>query len=250
MLMTRCGWVPPSWRPALLVLAASRDWRWTSVAWGLSLPVVALMARARAELGMAILMYAPPLIALTVVARPFALVRRPVVWTALFTRATAGPTDLRRLAALCMAIALPATWGLVGAALAGLRAAAPLPATGLVSLGLFALAWSIICAVAAVGAASVARRGVAGLLIVWMIAPAAVAALTAPLGLPESASHAIKVLAPPLEAAVRLHDLLRGLVPSSVAPWFAAQLLGFPTVVAALFAWRSRRMAERPGAVE
>ncbi|MFM8781650.1 MAG: hypothetical protein ACKOFO_09320, partial [Gemmatimonadota bacterium] len=60
------------------------------LAWALALPVVALMARARAELGTAVQLYAPPLVALGVAGRAFALVRRPAVWTAVFARAGAG----------------------------------------------------------------------------------------------------------------------------------------------------------------
>ena len=241
---------PAAWRPALLVLAASRAWRRSLLLWGLALPMVALMARARAELGMAILMYAPPLLALAVVGTPVMLLRRPVVWTAVFARAGAGPRDCWRLAALGVVVTLGAVGGVALFALAGLRAAAPLPATGLVSLLLFVAAWSLSCTLAALGAAAVARRGVAGALILWMLVPAGFTALAGPMGLPASAAHAVKILAPPLEAAVRLHDLLRGLVPADVAPWFAAQLVGFPLVALALFGWRATRLATRPSAVE
>ncbi|MBM3884340.1 MAG: hypothetical protein FJ361_00665 [Gemmatimonadetes bacterium] len=246
-LLDRCR---VTWRPALLVCAASRAWGWTVLAWALALPVVALMARARAELGTAVLMYAPPLVALGVVGRAFALVRRPAVWTAVFARAGAGPRDLWRLAGLSGALALAASWSVAAFALAGLRSAAPLPSTGLVSLGLFTLAWSVCCILAVIGAAAVARRAAAGVVMGWMLLPAGFEAITSPFGVPEIAAHAVKILAPPLEAAVRLHDLLRGLVPAEVAPWFVAQLIGFPLVVLALFAWRARRIAERPQAVE
>jgi hypothetical protein len=245
--LDRC---PPRWRPALLVFAASRAWRRTVLLWGLALPMVALMARARAELGMALLMYAPPLIALAVVGPPFALLRRPVVWTTIFGRADAGPRDCWRLAGLGIVVTLGAVAGVATFALAGLRAAAPLPATGLVSLLLFVAAWSFSCALAAVGAAAVVRRGVAGALILWLLVPVGFTALAGPVGLPASAAHAVKILAPPLEAAVRLHDLLRGLVPADVAPWFAAQLVGFPLVALALFWWRAPRLAARPSVVE
>ena len=133
-LLDRC---PVSWRPALLVCAASRAWPRTVLAWALALPMVALMARARAELGTAVLMYAPPLLALGIVGRAFTLVRRPTVWTAIFARAGAGPGDLWRLAGLTGALALAASWSVAVFALAGLRSAAPLPTTGIISLGLF-----------------------------------------------------------------------------------------------------------------
>ena len=249
-LATLLGRCRVTWRPALLVCAASRPWGWTVVAWALALPMVALMARARAELGTAVLMYAPPLFALGVVGRAFALVRRPTVWTAIFARAGAGPQDLWRLAGLSGALALAASWSVAAFALAGLRSAAPLPSTGLVSLGLFTLAWSVSCTLAAIGAVAVARRAAAGALMVWMLLPAGFEALASPFDVPERAAHAVKILAPPLEAAVRLHDLLRGLVPAEIAPWFVAQLLGFPLVALALFGWRATRLAARPSAVE
>ncbi|MEY2733382.1 MAG: hypothetical protein RL340_441 [Gemmatimonadota bacterium] len=245
--LDRC---PPRWRPACLVFAASRAWRRSLLLWGLALPMVALMARARAELGMAILMYAPPLIALAVIGAPFTLLRRPVVWTTVFARAGAGSRDCWRLAALGVVVTLVAVGGVATFALAGLRAAAPLPTTGVISLLLFVAAWSFSCTLAAVGAAAVVRRGVAGALILWLLVPAGFTALAGPAGLPPSATHAVKILAPPLEAAVRLHDLFRGLVPADVAPWFVAQLVGFPLVALGLFGWRATRLAARPGAVE
>lgn len=247
LFLDRCR---ASWRPALLVCAASRGWGWTLLAWALALPTVALMARERAELGTAVLMYAPPLFALGVVGRAFALVRRPVVWTAVFSRAGAGPRDLWRLAGLSGALALAASWGVAAFALVGLRSAAPLPSTGLVSLGLFTLVWSVCCTLAVLGAAAVARRTAAGMVMGWMLLPAGFEAITSPFDVPAAAVHAVKILAPPLEAAVRLHDLLRGLVPAEIAPWFVAQLIGFPLVALALFTWRAMRLAARPQALE
>ena len=241
-LLDRC---PSAWRPALLVCAASRAWRRAVLVWALALPMVALMARARAELGTAVLMYAPPLLALGVVGQAFTLVRRPAVWTAVFTRAGAGPKDLWRLAGLTGVLALVASWSVAVFALAGLRSAAPLPSTGLISLGLFTLVWSVCCTVAVIGAAATTSRGAAALLLGWMLLPAGFEAMVSPFDVPATVAHAVKILAPPLEAAVRCHDLLRGLVPVDVAPWFAAQLIGFPVSAIGLFVWRARRVAER-----
>lgn len=246
-LLDRC---PVSWRPALLVCAASRAWPRTVLAWALALPMVALMARARAELGTAVLMYAPPILALGIVGRAFTLVRRPTVWTAIFARAGAGPGDLWRLAGLTGALALAASWSVAVFALAGLRSAAPLPTTGIISLGLFSLAWSVLCTLAVIGAAATTSRGAAVVLLGWLLLPAGFEAMTSPFDGPEMAAHAVKMFAPPLEAAVRLHDLLRGLVPADVAPWFLAQLFGFPLVAVGLFVWRARAVAAQPGAVE
>jgi len=246
-LLDRC---PRAWQPALLVCAASRRWRRSVLVWALALPMVALMARARAELGTAVLMYAPPLLALGVVGQAFTLVRRPAVWTAVFTRAGAGPEDLWRLAGLTGALALAAGWSVAAFALAGLRSAAPLPSTGLISLGLFTLIWSVCCTLAVISAAATTSRGAAVLLLGWMLLPAGFEAMVSPFDVPGTVAHAVKILAPPLEAAVRFHDLLRGLVPADVAPWFAAQLIGFPLSAIGLFVWRARRLAERAYGVE
>ena len=236
---------PSSWRPALLVCAASRAWRRAVHVWALALPMVALMARARAELGTAVLMYAPPLLALGVVGQAFTLVRRPAVWTAVFTRAGAGPKDLWRLAGLTGVLALVASWSVAVFALAGLRSAAPLPSTGLISLALFTFVWSVCCTFAVISAAATTSRGAAVLLLGWMLLPAGFEAMVSPFDVPATVAHVVKILAPPLEAAVRCHDLLRGLVPVDVAPWFAAQLIGFPVSAIGLFVWRARRVAER-----
>ncbi len=236
---------PSSWRPALLVCPAARAWRRAVLVWALALPMVALMARARAELGTAVLMYAPPLLALGVVGQAFTLVRRPAVWTAVFTRAGAGPKDLWRLAGLTGVLALVASWSVAVFALAGLRSAAPLPSTGLISLALFTFVWSVCCTFAVISAAATTSRGAAVFLLGWMLLPAGFEAMVSPFDVPATVAHAVKILAPPLEAAVRCHDLLRGLVPVDVAPWFAAQLIGFPVSAIGLFVWRARRVAER-----
>jgi hypothetical protein len=108
----------------------------------------------------------------------------------------------------------------------------------------------VLCTLAVIGAAATTSRGAAVVLLGWLLLPAGFEAMLSPIDVPEKAAHAVKILAPPLEAAVRLHDLLRGLVPADVAPWFVAQLVGFPLVALGLFVWRARRLAERTYDVE
>ena len=233
------------WRPAALLLVASRDWRLPLLAWGAAVPLAALAARGRTDFGMTVLLFMPPLAALTIVGGLFAQVRRPAVWGTVFSRAGAGPGDLWRASGLAAAVYAGVTVTVGAATVLGLRTAAPLDAGDLARILTFASAWATVCAIAATVVAATVRQGATGVLLLWMALPALLRAL----GIGEDVRRVLEVLAPPLEACVRLHAAWRGDLPD-LAPWFALQLAGFVSVAIALLGVRYRRIAQAPDAVE
>jgi len=233
------------WRPAALLLLASRDWRVPLLAWGAAIPLAALAARGRTDFGMTVLLVTPPLTALTIVGALFAQVRRPAVWGTMFSRAGSGPSDLWRASGLAGSVYVGVTATVGTATVLGLRAAAPLDAGDVARIVTFAAAWTTVCALAATVVAATVRRGATGVLLLWMALPALLRAL----GVGEDVRRVLEVLAPPLEASVRLHAAWRGELPD-LAPWFALQLAGFLAIGIALLGVRYRRIAQAPDAVE
>ena len=255
LTVTRClRAMPMRWRPGVLLLLASRGWRGALLLWAGALPLAALAARSRADLGMSLLMFVPPLAALALFGGLYPHARRPAVWTTLFTRAGAGPADLWRATAAAAVLygAVTASLGaatLAGlrsaATLAGLRSAAPLDGADMARILTFAVAWAVICGLAATVVTATMRRGAAGVLLVWLATPAFLRALP----LDERLQRILEAVAPPLEAAVRLHAAWNGMLPD-LAPWFAWHLGGFLTLATVLLGVRLRRIAQSPDAVE
>jgi hypothetical protein len=246
LIATRClRAMPMRWRPGVLLLLASRGWRGPLLLWAGALPLAALAARSRADLGMSLLMFVPPLAALALFGELYPHARRPAVWTTLFTRAGAGPADLWRATTAAAVLYGAVTASLGAVTLAGLRSAAPLDGADMARILTFAVAWAVICGLAATVVTATVRRGAAGVLVVWLATPAFLRALP----LDERLQRILEAVAPPLEAAVRLHAAWTGMFPD-LAPWFAWHLGGFLTLATVLLGARLRRIAQSPDAVE
>lgn len=236
---------PVRWRPALLLLAASRGWRAPLVFWALGVPIVALAARDRADLGMSVLLFVPPLSALALFGALYPQARRPAVWTTLFARAGSGCADLWRASAATTVLYAFVTGSLGVATFLGLRAGMPLDAEDVARIVSFAIVWAVLCGLAAMVVTATVRRGAAGVLVLWLAMPAFLRMLP----IAEPARRTLEAMAPPLEAAVRLHAAWAGQLPD-LAPWFAWQLLGFIAFAVTVLWHRVRRIAQAPDAVE
>ena len=237
--------IPAAWRaPALLLLS----WRrWPPVLTGATLATISVgaLGRGRTELIMAVLLYAPPIVALVVLGGAIAHWRRPSVWTTIAHRRAAGLGDAWRLLALAAALYLLLLLPVAGTALATLASAPGGAEHALGRATIFVLAWSGISFLTVATVAVGVRRGVAGLTIVWMAAPGMLAVVGPALDLPKEVTEACAYLAPPFHASARLHDVVMG-ESAQLTRRVVTHLLTFPILCAGLITLGLRRLVDAP----
>ncbi|MEY4608043.1 MAG: hypothetical protein RL625_260 [Gemmatimonadota bacterium] len=249
MLVTLLLALPAPWRPPALLLATWRRWHAVLGATLVSLLAIGTLTIERAELTMAILLYAPPILALLVMAGVFAHWRRPSVWTTIAQRRGAGIADGWRLLVLCAGLYLALLLPIALLALCTMPTVANDPTPALQRAAVFASAWSIVSFLTVATIAVLARRGVAGLTIAWMAVPAMLALAGPALGLSREILERLALLAPPFHAAARLHEVLMA-GPTDLTARVLTHLLTFPILCAGLITFGLRRLIAEPATVD
>ncbi|MGA1418144.1 MAG: hypothetical protein ACO327_07040 [Gemmatimonadaceae bacterium] len=245
-LVTRLPFV---WRAPALLLLSWRRWRPVLGGTALSTLGVGAVGPGRAELVMAVLLYAPPIAALVVLGGVFAHWRRPSVWTTIAQRRAAGTGDGWRLLLLAVLLYLGVLLPIAGTALATLAAAHGGPERALDRAALFAVVWSGISFLTVATVAVGVRRGVAGITIGWMMVPAILAVLGPALDLAKAVTESLAYLAPPFHAATRLHEVLSG-ERVDLTRRVVTHLATFPLLCAGLLAMGLQRLLRAPAAVD
>lgn len=240
---------PARWRPAALLLISWRRWR--PVVSGAALAAIAVGAAGadRAELTMAVLLYAPPIVALVVLGGAIGHWRRSSVWTTIAQRRAAGIGDGWRLLALAAALYLVILLPIAGTALATLASAQGGAERALGRATIFALAWGGISYLAVATVALGVRRGVAGITIAWMAVPGMLAVVGPAIDLPKELTESLAYLAPPFHAAARLHDVLMG-DGADLTRRVVTHLLSFPILCAGLITLGLQRLVYAPTEVD
>jgi hypothetical protein len=249
MLVTLLLALPAPWRPPALLLATWRRWRTVLTATLLSVVVIGTVEIERAELTMAILLYAPPILALLVMAGVFTHWRRPSVWTTIAQRRGAGLADGWRLLVLCAGLYLALLLPIALLALWTMPTLANDPTPAVQRAAIFVSAWGIVSFLTVATIAVLARRGVAGLTIAWMAVPAMLAVAGPALGMSQEILEMLALVAPPFHAAARLHEVLGG-GGADLAERVLTHLVSFPILCAGLIALGLQRVLVAPVEVD
>jgi hypothetical protein len=249
MLATLLVRLPAPWRPPALLLATWRRWRPVLTATLLSIVVVGAVEIERAELTMAILLYAPPVLALSVMGGVFAHWRRPSVWTTIMQRRGAGLADGWRLLVLSAAVYAASLLPIVLLALWSMPTVSGDATPAVQRAAVFVSAWSIVSFLTVATIAVHARRGVAGLTIAWMAVPAMLAVAGPALGVSKELTETLAFLAPPFHAAARLHDVLMG-GGTDLTERVLTHLVSFPVLCAGLITLGLQRLLVAPSEVD
>lgn len=240
---------PARWRPPALLLISWRRWRPVLAGVALTTIGIGVVGTGRAELIMAVLLYAPPIVALVVMGGAFAHWRRPSVWPTIAQRRAAGLDDGWRLLTLAAALYLVALLPIAGTALATLASAQGDVARALGRATTFAISWGGISFLTVATIAVGVRRGVAGLTIAWMAVPAMLVLVGPALDLPTEVTESLAYLAPPFHAAARLHEVMMG-ESADLTRRVVTHLLTFPILCAGLITLGLQRLVDAPTEVD
>ena len=230
------------WRGPALVLVTWREWRPLIGAVLAVAVVAAIVARAQLSVGMAVVMYAPPVVAIATFGGVVAHARRPSVWTVLFQRPGAPPAVLARLMVLSAAPFAVAIVVLFAAVALGVYAGDVVTPGIWRQFASFGVAWTLVSFAAVAVVSASGARGVAGITVLWMLIPALVRIAARSLTIPEALRWMLEFLSPPFDASVGWLAALSA-ADSELTMRFLAQLVTFPTLCVCLLIWRFRRMA-------
>lgn len=241
--------LPATWRAPALLLATWRRWRAMFAACLVSVALLASADVGRAELTMAILLYAPPILALMVMGGAFVHWRRASVWVTIAQRAGVGLADGWRLLGLAAVLYLALLLPIAGLALRSMPTPTVDVPHAVERAAVFVSAWGIISFLTVATVAVLARRGVAGLMICWMAVPAVLAFAGPALGLAKEVTESLAYLAPPFHAAARLHEVMMG-EGADLTRRVITHLLTFPILCAGLITLGLQRLMDAPAEVD
>lgn len=233
----------------LTVVRAARDWRPLVV--GLAAMAILAFVLGKSQVGFVkfVLFYGPPLLAVTILGGLVEYSQRASVWLLLAQRPgrmTGATWSLlgAGLGAYVLAIGLTAGAGLLGASLN-----AEVTRSEWWALVVTAIAWVVVVGSAVAVTSTLARTGTAAVSLLWLVSPVLLAFVQDAVGFGDVVRYLIAFLLPPFDAVFELPKLIRGEVPEH-ALRYAAQLLTFPLLCAAVLGWRIRVLSrpERPRA--
>ena len=113
----------------------------------------------------------------------------------------------------------------------------------------FVAAWGAVSFLTVATVSVFARRGVAGLVIVWMVSPAVLAVAGPALGISKAWLETLAFLAPPFHATARLHDVWSG-ARSDLTERVLIHLLTFPILCLGLIRLGLQRVVTAPAEAE
>lgn len=241
--------LPTPWRVPALLLATWRPWRSVLLASLVSAMAIGTLTIRRAELSMAIVLYAPPILALLVMGGVFAHWRRPSVWTTIAQRRGAGRGDGWRLLLLCAGLYLVLLTPILLLALGSIPTAPGDPTPAVRRAAVFGAVWTLVSFLTVATVAVHLRRGVAGVMIIWMAVPAILALAGPALGLPKEVTESLAYLAPPFHAAARLHEVITG-GDVELRRRVLTHLLTFPLLCTGLITLGLQRLVAAPDAAD
>lgn len=241
--------LPAPWRAPALVLATWRRWRTVLMTALLGLVTIGSVEIRRPELTMSLLLYLPPLLGLLVMAGVFSHWRRPSVWTTVAQRRGAGVADGWRLLVLAAALYLIVLGPFALLALWTMPTSGADPSLVEERAAVFVATWGAVSFLTVATVSVFARRGVAGLVIVWMVSPAVLAVAGPALGISKAWLETLAFLAPPFHATARLHDVWSG-ARSDLTERVLIHLLTFPILCLGLIRLGLQRVVTAPAEAE